>query len=308
MVFDCIIVGAGPTGLEAALQARDRGLTYRLIDELDAGSLIERTMANKKFYHVYGRNSAPHRGLLAFPDRVKGLELVKLWKEQAKALNFQKNESLTAINRQGETFEVTTNRETYRCRFVILTSGTFEHPKTLGLPGEADNPKVHYALDYYEEYRGEKIVIVGGGNSAVETAVYAAPHNQTTLVVRKDHLRDSVTPLNRKAVDELVAAGKLTISWGGTVESIAENELTIKTHNQTTVIPYDRLFIQIGFRKPTEFLTGLGIELRDEQPVLTDQFETNIPGLYIAGALTGADSIVECADQSIKIIHHLQHK
>ncbi|MBI3261197.1 NAD(P)/FAD-dependent oxidoreductase [Candidatus Berkelbacteria bacterium] len=305
-IYDLMIVGAGPAGIEAALQAAARGLTYLLIDKFDAGSLIEQTMANKKFYQIYGRNVDVLKGVLAFPDRAKGYELVALWKQQVAPLAFHKNESLKTITRSGsEPFVVTTTKGAYQARFVLLTSGTFEHHKTLQVEGEEGNPNVHYALDYYQDYQNQQVVVVGGGNTALETAIYCGDSNKVTLLVRRDRFTDSATEANQMALRELIDKGTLRVVHNAAVTKILPNEVAAQTPQGPLTLPYDLLFVHIGFEKPTDFLASLGLEVRNGEPVYNENFESNIPGLYIAGALTGSDSIVECANQTYQVVHQL---
>lgn len=307
MIYDVIIIGAGPAGIEAALQAAQRKLSYLLLDKYDAGSLIEQTMANKKFYQIYGRNTATLKGQLAFPDRVKGYELVALWKKQLSADGFNPKESVLGIEKNPDgNFRVNTTKAQYDCRFVILTSGTFEDHRVLNCPGEIDNPKIQYSLDYYQQYQNQKIVVVGGGNSAAETAIYCAPDNDVTMLVRTEAFAESITPNNLTDVNSFVKEGKINLLFNTSVDEIGQDELTIQTKDGSQTLPYDLLFIHIGFHKPTDFLSKLGIEVHDDKPVYNENFESNIPGLYIAGALTGSDSIVECANQTYDIIHGLK--
>jgi len=306
MIHDLVIIGAGPAGVEAALQAAGRGISYLLIDKYDAGSLIAQTMANKKFFHIYGRNVDLLKGALAFPDRAKGYELVSMWQEQVAPLAFHKGESLKGITRSGqEPFVITTTKGQYQARFVLLTSGTFEHHRTLEVEGEEGNPKVQYKLDYYQDYRGERIVVVGGGNTALETVIYCGDHNNVTLLVRLNSFTDSATEANVAAVRELVTKGNVKVLYNASVSKISPNEVSVQTQGESLSLPYDQLFINIGFEKPTDFLASLGLEVRNGEPVYNEQFESNIPGLYIAGSLTGSDSIVECANQTYQIVQQL---
>lgn len=307
MRYDLCIIGAGPAGLEAALQAKRAGLSFLLVERYDAGSYIDKTMRNKKFYHVYGTNTAPHRGLIEFPDRAKGYELVRLWKGQARPLPFKPNTNVVSVQKAGEGFRVETSAGTVESRAVILTSGTFENHKRLGLANETDLPNVHDEYDYYTEYEDERIVVVGGGNSALETAVGVAENglNKVLLVVRKPEFHASVTQNNRDAVADLRARKLVTPVFQAAVTAIGADELTMVVDGVPEQLPYDRMFIQIGFEQPTDFLGRVGVALKDGLPVFDGKFESNVPGLYIAGALTGADSVIEACDQAMAIVARL---
>lgn len=305
-VYDLIIVGAGPAGMEAAIQAQKCGLKYLLLEKKYVGSLIRDTMALKKFYHVYGRNTATIRGDLQFPDRIQGDELVRLWHQQAENLciQFDTVQKITPVENH---FTLTSPTKSYLAKKIILTCGTFESPQKLHVPGEAEHPNVSYTLDYYNDYEGKTIIVVGGGNSALETAIYHAEHNKIILVVRKDHFASSVTPNNQSAVETMVAEGKIEVWWQSTIVAI-DRQVAIVAHNgREEIKPFDLLFIHIGYEKPLEFLKSAGIEIEESlggvKPKFNEKFETNVPGLFLSGALTGADSVIESANQAFDIVH-----
>lgn len=304
-VYNLIIIGAGPAGLEAAIQAEKAGLNYLLLDQKTAGFLIEDTMAEKKFLHVYGRNTATLRGDLPFPDRLKGQELVDIWKKRAETLTFKPHTKVLSVTKNGDQFTVATEKETFIGERILLTSGTFENPRKLGVPGENNNPNLFYTMDYYQDYENKNVIVVGGGNSALETAIHLADQNTVTLVIRKDAIANNVADNNRHSMEELVAEKKLTVLFNTTTKSLTETEATLLRNGLETTLPYDLFFVHAGFEQPTEFLRGMGIEIKDNKPVFNDQYETNVPKLYIAGALTGADSVIESANQSLDIVTRL---
>lgn len=306
---DLCIIGAGPAGIEAALQAQKLGLSYTLVERFDAGSYIDQTMRNKKFYVVYGTSTAPHTGLLDFPDRVKGHELVTLWKQQTANLDFLPHTAVLNVKRVNDTFHIETSKDTIEADAVLLASGTFESRKRLGVAGEEGNERIQYEYDYYTEYEDEAIVIVGGGNSAVETVIGIAEGgagNTITLLVRKPTLHESVTELNRTTLNELIQAGQVTVLYEAVITQIYEDTLTATAKGVDQVVPYDRIFIHIGFEQPTAFLEQMGIETLDGRPKYNaTTFETTVQGLYLAGTLTGADSVVEACQQAEQIVASL---
>ncbi len=308
-IIDLAIIGAGPAGVEAALQAAKRGISYILFEKDSVGALIANTMAAKKFYHVYGRNTAVLKGDLAFPDRMLGLEIVELWRKQAEALSCEMGAELRSLVREGDHFIVETSRGHFEAKQVLLTSGTFESPRRLNVPGEEGNSHVRYRYDYYEDYNDADIIVVGGGNSAVETALYLAPNNRVTLIVRKPALATTVTDKNRLELEDLVREGKLVVHYESTVLSLDAATARVSVAGAEKALPYAMLFVHIGFDKPDQFLKNLGVELRESlggfMPVFNEKFETNVPGLFIAGALTGADSVIESANQAYDIVHSL---
>lgn len=306
-IYDLIIIGAGPAGVEAALQAQAKGLSYLLLEKDDAGALIMNTMGNKKFLHVYGRNTATLKGLLSFPDHIMGDALVLLWREQVKSLAFQKGVTVQKVEKQNDQFTVHTNKGNFIGKKVLLTSGTFEDPRALGVPGELGNPNLFYMMDYYFDHAGKNVVVVGGGNSAVETACYLAPENSVVQIVRGPALATTVTPKNHEEHGEYIAEGKLKVFYNTKIEYIEPTKATAKnTSGEVIELPYDLFFVHAGFMQPLEFLEQVGVATENGKAVFNPTtFETNLPGLYIAGALTGADSVIESANQALAIVQNL---
>ena len=260
-VYDLIIIGAGPAGLEAALQAQSRGMNYLLLEQDEAGSLIHNTMAEKKFLHVYGRNTATLKGILPFPDRLKGGELVAIWRESVKTLSFKPKTKVQSVTKENDTFKVQTETELYTSKKVILTSGTFEKHRTLGIPGELANPNLFYTLDYYQDYENKKVLVVGGGNSALETAIHLADYNTVTLIVRKNSFAANVAANNLESIDTLMKENKVAVFFETTPTEIHPTEALFKKGTESITFPYDLFFVHAGFVHPSEFLASMGIEV-----------------------------------------------
>ncbi|PIR45269.1 MAG: hypothetical protein COV10_00070 [Candidatus Vogelbacteria bacterium CG10_big_fil_rev_8_21_14_0_10_51_16] len=309
--YDLVIIGAGPAGLEAALQAKRLEINYLLLEKSAVGSLIFDTMAEKKFYHEYGRNTAKLKGALTFPDRLTGADLVRLWRTQAEQERLVLIiDTVQTIGNTDGLFTIKTVTQTYQSRNVILTSGTFENPRKLHIPGEADNPKVAYATDYYGEYQNKEIIVVGGGNSALETALEYCEQNHITLLVRKNHFAETATERNKKDLETAVTAGQVRVRYETVLSEIKQASVVVIHQNGVQEeLPFDHIFIHAGYEKPLDFLHACGIEVEESlgggKPKFDEHFETNVPGLFIAGGLTGADSVIESANQSFEIVHHL---
>lgn len=303
-VYDVVIVGAGPAGVEAALQSKAAGLSYVLLDRDIAGSLIERTMAHKRFFHAYGRNTAKPIGLIDFPDHCLGHELVACWHKQLEGMNYIQAIEVRGIKKEDGLFRVETNQDLYQGKHVVLSSGTFQTPRTLGVPGEEGNMKVVHQFDYGHDYGSGPFVVVGGGNSALEAAIELGFDEPVTLVVRKDAFRESVTDNNKDELQDLIDDGKVTVVWSANVTEVREDQVLLDTG---TLLPFSYLFVHVGFHQPTAFLSSCGIQIQNDLPVFDEDFQSNVPGLYIAGSLTGADSVIESANQAHHIITTLRN-
>ena len=307
-IYDLLIVGAGPAGIEAGLQAKQAGIKALLIDREDAGSVISNTMSGKRFYHAYGRNAEPPKGLLEFPDRKKGSELVDLWKKQAETLSYLPNTTFEKIE-DGENgvYKFVTNKGTFSAPRLILATGTFSKPKHLGVPGEEGNANLLYEFDYNDFITDKKILVIGGGNSAVETALELSLDNSVTMLVRKPTLAEAVTERNRAELEKEIANGAVKIFYNSNALSFDGNKVTMQIGSETKVEPFDSIYVNVGYERPSAWLESLSIALAENGlPKLSGHLETSRPGIFVAGALAGSDSITASANQAIEIIKYIK--
>ncbi|MBI3631830.1 MAG: NAD(P)-binding domain-containing protein [Candidatus Vogelbacteria bacterium] len=310
-IYDLIIIGAGPAGIEAGLQAEQIGIKALLIDREEAGSVIANTMSGKRFYHAYGRNAEPPGGLLDFPDRKKGGELVDLWRKQARSLAYLPNtvfETIENVAGNG-TYIIITNKGNFIASRVILATGIFSKPKRLGVSGEEGNASIAYEFDYNDFITDKKILVIGGGNSAVETALELSLDNDVLLIVRKPNISETITERNRAELEREITGGSLRIFYNSNILSFNSDEATIQISGEKITDRFDKIYINIGYESPSEWLKSLLFELAPNGlPILFANLETSRPGIFVAGALAGSDSIIGSANQAIEIIKYIARK
>jgi thioredoxin reductase len=163
------------------------------------------------------------------------------------------------IDRDGGGFAVKTTRATYRSRAVLLAIGRRGTPRKLGVPGE-DLPKVVYRLIDPEQYRGQHVLVVGGGDSALEAAASLAEERGTkvTLSYRSDAF-GRAKPKNRQRVEAAAASGRATVLLKSEVKRVAEQSVELELDGRPVTIRNDAVIVCAGGILPTEFLKGIGI-------------------------------------------------
>lgn len=339
-VVDLLIVGAGPAGLHAGCTAQELGLTYRIVDRRGlAHSFVEYPQCLRFFSPPdemeIGGVPLPMRG----GDKPTREDILPYFRAAAhsRKLNLSLWEQITDVHRNGDLFEVQTlsepNREVrrlYRARFLLLSCGVWDLSHRLDCPG-ADLPHVHYRFYEPTEYFGMDVLVVGGGNSAVHAALaLSEAHANVIMAMRRppvayqSHLRPFVVRDLQFAVDE----GKVDLRTGVKVTRIEANQAWLQpfeydaeheerglVHGEPYAVPARFVFALLGQRADPAFFHQLGLCVeRDGRPARDQEtFETNVPGIYVAGSLAGEkiDIILtgrrQTADTVRRIAQRIQH-
>ncbi len=258
--LELIIVGAGPSGLTAALEAKKRGYRYKLLEQ---GRPLNTILNFPSGKHVYAEPATLRSlGDLDFDDASKE-ELLASWSPRSEEVDMVRDADVTDIRQTSDGFEVvTTTSETFRCRRVILAIGRMGNPRQLGVPGE-DLPCVYTALLNPGKYQDQQVVVVGGGNSAAECAIALAPRNRVTLVHRSDGFH-RVSRINRVHLAEAEQVHGLRVLLNSQTQEFRSGEVDIETDGKRETLPRDVGFVLIGADPPTSFLKRLGVVFEGE--------------------------------------------
>lgn len=288
--WDVVIIGAGPAGLAASLTTAHRGLTTLVIEaKSDPGGQPQFLYADKKIVDIPG-----------FPNGITGHELSERTFQQARdaLVQFRFEEELVEIQDTQEQGKddllrrVVTSQGEYLCRKVILACGLLHYPRRLTVLDELESSKVHYRVPRISDYHGEHVLIVGGGDSALDAAVMALQRNaRVDVIVREE------TPVGKADT-----AGRVR-SLGGTIRcgtEVASAELR-DGHLQTeltdgTTLASEVAIIQIGFLSAKETFERLAIRLNDDGSIAIDPyFETSRRGIFAVGDVHGDIKLITVA-------------
>ena len=257
--YDVLIVGAGPAGISASLAAKKAGLKFVTIEQSDIGGSILHYPRHKIV--MTQPMDLPLHGKIKFRETTKEalLELL-LGIIKTSGLKINTNEKMTALTELSGEFKVATSKSEYFSKTVVLAIGRKDTPRKLGVPGE-ELSKGSYSLLDPEQHKGHDIIVVGGGDSAVEAAMsLASCGNRVPLSYRGEAL-SRIKPGNKDRLDKSVAEKKVTLLLNSNIKEIRAKDAQIDVAGKLSTMPNDFVYIFAGGELPNEFLRGIGVKV-----------------------------------------------
>jgi thioredoxin reductase (NADPH) len=290
---DVVIVGAGPIGLACGIAAQEAGLTYTILEKGCLVNSLYHYPLNMTFFSTSDRleiGGVPFISHGPKPTRGEALEYYRRVCATHQ-LDVRLYEEVRTLQRLSESFRISTTRNSYESKAVILALGFFDRPFMLGVPGET-LPKVKHYYDEPHPYFRQKVVVVGAANSAVDAALETWRKGaDVTMVIREAHLRDSVKYWVKPDIENRIQEGSIRAYFNSSVVAIHEREVQISTPQGALTIENDFVFAMTGYEPPFAWMEQCGIAFRADEfrtPVYNEAtMETNVPGLYLAGVVCG---------------------
>lgn len=258
--LDVVIIGAGPAGLSASLGALQHKLNFVTIEQESLGGAL--------LHYPRGKVVMTHPAVLPIVGKINFREITKeklmsFWEKITTETNLKvnSNERMESIKPDTGGFVVTTSKQQYKTRNVLLAIGRRGTPRKLGIPGE-ELPKVVYRLVDPEQYISQKVLVVGGGDSALEAATSIAEEKgtQVTIVYRGDSF-SRAKEKNREKLQAAKEAGKLNILLNSNPKKITKDKVIIDQNGNQIEIDNDAVIISAGGTLPTGMLRQMGIEV-----------------------------------------------
>lgn len=306
--LDVIIVGSGPGGLSAAVRAHDRGLD---------GIVLERAGHLADTIHRYQRGKLVTAGPLGLPQ-IPGLpfeegpreQVLETWMDELnrRSIVVRCGVEVTAVTKSDAGFSVeTATGEKFHASNVVMAVGVHGNLNMLDLSG-ADWDGIQYELADAALIEGERIVVIGAGDSAVENALALADHNQVIVVNRKREIVRA-TERNRRLMEQRIASGRIEYLGEAVPTAVAPGMLTVETPEGHTDIRCDRIVARLGATPPRKFLEDVGASFANDDPGappdIDGRYQTAVAGLFLIGAVTGYPMIKHAINQGREVIDYI---
>ena len=316
-MLDLLIIGAGPAGLSAAEAAAQAGLDYLVIEKGTIANTIRQYPVGRAMFSTPNEVEM-HEGTLK-PVREKPTreEMLSHYIHFVLDLDLHINTAEKVVSVNGnidEGFVVKTDASEYKARRVLFAIGGMAKPRRLNVPGE-ELPKVHHLFVEPYAYVRKEALVVGGGNSAAEAALFLSEEGvRTTLAIwredweNRDPKAGAMKHWVRTPLEAEVAAGRLTVVLYKQVDEIRETEVTLTTDTgESLTIPNDVVFVLVGSDADLTLLKKLGVQteagkLAEVPAYNPETFETNVRGIYVAGHFTHARHIKAAIDVPRRIV------
>ena len=259
--LDVVIVGAGPAGIAATLGAKESNLRYATVEQEELGGTVAHFPRRKL---VMTQPAAlPIVGLMSFKE-VQKEALIEYWQqvERDSGISISYGEHVEAIEAaSGGGYTVKTSQKIYNTRAVLLAIGRRGSPRKLGVPGEEMGKVVYRVIDA-QQYRNQSVLVVGGGDSALEaaTSIAAEPGTNVTLSYRSAAF-SRAKPKNREIIEEMEAAGQIRVLLNSNVQEIGEGSVRIDVEGTDESVANDAVVVSAGGILPSAFLRTIGINV-----------------------------------------------
>lgn len=296
-MVDVAIVGAGPVGLAAAIEAKRRGLSHVVVDQGPIAHTIQRFPLEMVFFSE-GKNielgGYPLVSLGPKPTRQEALRYFQQVARREKLVLRPYHKVLAIVGQEGAftlAIQKGSMQQSLACRYVVVATGYFDNPNQLGVPGE-ELPHVHNRYVEAARYFGCRVAVVGGSNSAVETALDLFRGGaQVTLIHRGPDLRPTVKYWLLPDFQNRVGEGAIKVLFQTTVTAITPDGLELQQAGRRLFLPTDFVLVLIGYRANDGLLREAGARYLGDKPQLSESYETSVSGLFAIGSCaSGTDT------------------
>lgn len=292
-ILDILIIGAGPIGLNCALESKKNNLNYLIIEKGTIVNSLYNYPLYMKFFSTADKleiAEIPFISAAPKPGRQEALEYYQGIARQ-KNLNINLYEKVLNVSKKDGVFKIETSKSEYLAKSVIISTGFYDIPNLMNIPGE-DLPKVkHYYTEPYP-FAKQKIVVVGSSNSSVDAALETYRKGaDVTMIIRNSEISANVKYWVKPDIENRISEGSIKAYFNAEMIEIKKDFVIFKNENGDHIeIENDFVLAMTGYLPDFDFLKNSGIELQGDclNPLYNSEtMETNVASLYLAGVVCG---------------------
>ncbi|GAB3935915.1 YpdA family putative bacillithiol disulfide reductase [Mucilaginibacter myungsuensis] len=292
-MLDILIIGGGPIGIACGLAAQKAGLSFVIVEKGCLVNSLYNYPSTMTFFSTSEKLEVGGVPFVTTNKRPTRNEALEYYRRVALSNNLPINlfEEVQGMAGEGRHYKVVTSKQVYQAKHIIVSTGFYDIPVTLDIPGE-DLPKVkHYYQDPHY-YALQKVLVVGSSNSAIDVALETYRKGaDVTLVIRGDEVSKRVKYWVRPDIINRIKEGSIKVYFNSALTAIHQHEVDIKTPDGAVTVDNDFVMAMTGYKPNFKFLHALGIKLSQDNKFIPqydpETMETNLKGVYLAGVVCG---------------------
>jgi thioredoxin reductase (NADPH) len=292
-LMDVLIIGAGPIGINCALEAKKNNLSYLIIEKGPIVNSLYNYPSNMKFFSTSEKlelDDIPFISKEAKPSKQEALEYYRRI-AVSNDLNIKLFETVIAVDKVNN-FKVTTDRGSYKTKNIVVATGFYDIPNKMDVKGEDLSKVTHYYNDAHL-YAFQKVAIVGASNSAVDAALEIyRKGGEVSMIIRGEAIGDRVKYWVKPDIENRIKEGSIKAYYNSEIKEISKDKIVINEEGKDISIPNDFVVALTGYRPNFTFLKAMGIKLVGKKQIPSyneDSMETNVKGIFLAGVICGGE-------------------
>lgn len=292
-IWDVVIVGGGPIGIACGLEAKKKGLTYIILEKGCIVNSLYNYPLNMQFFSSSEKleiDEIPFISIEAKPKRNEALEYYRRI-VTSNHLNISLFEKVNSIHKTEGLFNIVSEKSTYQSCNVIISTGFYDIPNKMNVPGEDLKKVTHYYKDPHF-YSNQKVAVIGASNSAIDAALECYRKGaEVSLIIRGPEVGKRVKYWVRPDIINRIEEGSIKVFYNSIVKEITEEEIILTSPQGTIKLKNDYVLALTGYMPNFSFLEKIGIQLSEDEKRLpqydAETMETNVENLYLAGVICG---------------------